>query len=1062
MTPALVIGVAVAYLLALFGVAILAERSRKTGATWIHHPIVYALALGIHFTGWGYFASGAALFNQGLGDLFLSIGATLSFALGWPLLMRIIRLCKAQRVTTIPELLTVRFGPVPALRILASLLLIAAALFYVAIQLATTDYAIRLLIVEWPIRSVPVTGLGGMLLALSVALIAILFGARRVDPNEHHEGLVAALALDGVVKFVALGAVALFVVFAFPNLFQGAQTWPSLELVPPANPYPATMAYLLVGMASAILLPRMFHVAVVENVSPRQVFLARWFFPLYIALMTAFTAVIAWGGSRLGFAGAQLEGAPIAVPELAGAPALALLGYLGGISASFSMMIISLVAMANVVTTNLVLPLLSGQGERLGPWLRPIRWAVILVLALLSWGVWIATRVDYLNEYGFLAMIATAQLAPAVFLGILWPRLTSRPVTWGLGLALLVWLYTGVVPAIADAVPGLWSLLRDGPWGLAFLRPTALFGMTGWDSYAHCFFWSILVNLGATWGLSLRMPEDLVEEARVGALLEGTNEPPSAQQRLRHAVAPGEEVEFLSAFVGEERAAYELAEIQARVDALDLPVESRRLMVRDAVERVLRGPLGHDGASRVMQDRFPVTEQILPDVMEAFQKLAETLQANEEELALKVRELSFLKESADILVTQTEPQPLARAICGLIRDEFQLEHVGIFLLDDAEGLHLVCGPAFGLHSERLEVPPASPLIEALRHRDTRLIRAEEPPGAQDPLIRSSACREVAYVPIVFEHEPLGVLAVGARARTVHLSDAFLRLMRMVAHGLAIALANATLRADLEDRVRARTEELARERDRLAKANEKLSKAIDDLRNLDRVKGTFLNAVSHDLRIPLTGILGYAEFLEDEVGGHLSDQQQDFARQITHEAYRMTGLLNELLDFARMEAGKFKIEPRAIVYPEPLNSAVNTFRPAIQKKGLEVRVDLPPDLPMVHADPERVIQVLSNLLSNALKFTPEGGCITVRAYREGDWVVTEVSDTGVGISADELPHMFERFYQTEAGKAMGGTGLGLSITKSLVEAHGGTIEVDSRPGKGTTFRFTLPVAKGYIQ
>jgi signal transduction histidine kinase/Na+/proline symporter len=1061
MPAPLVIGLAVAYLLLLFAVARFAERSRKSGATWIHHPLVYTLALGVHFTGWGYFASGASLFNQGLGDLYLAVGATLTFLVGWPLILKVIRISQEQRVTTLPELLTLRYGPSLALKLLVSFQLIAGTLFYLALQFAAVSRATHLLIVEPNVPSAPMTGMAGLLLAMAAAAFAILFGARRADPTERHEGIVVAVALDGIVKFVALGAVALLVIIQFPELFRAGAAWPTLEVASAANPYPASIAYLMIGMATAFLLPRMFHLTVVETVSERQIFLARWLFPLLLAFLTLFAALIAWAGARLGLVGSQLEGAPIWVPELAGMPSMAVLGYLGGISASASMMIVSLIALANLITTNLVLPPLSGMGARIAPWLRPIRWAIIVLLAILAWAVWSVIHLDYLNQYGFLAMIATALVAPAVLLGLLFPRLQGQPVIWGNALGLATWLYTGILPVIAEAMPALDSVMTSGPWGLAFLRPTAFLGLTGWDPYAHCFFWSITVNLAATFLLSLRMPASRVEEARVRSLLEGEVPIVPSEQQLRESLNPEDVQEFLSAFMGDERAEAEARSIQARIEDLALPGESKLLMIRNGLERVLRGPLGHDGASRIVQDRFPVTEQILPDVMEAFQELEESLQANQEELARRLRELSFLNEAAEILVTQTATPALTRAICRLIQEEFHLDHVAVLLIYGTS-LSPACDHGFELSRTSLESVEGTAFDTALQRREIQLVRAEDPEAAADPLMRASGCREVAYIPIVFENELLGVLAIGVKAQTVHLSEAFLRVMGVMANELAIALSNAMLKDDLEDRVRLRTEELAQERDRLTKANEKLSKAIDELRNLDRVKGTFLNAVSHDLRIPLTGIMGYAEFLEDGVGGTLSAEQMDFAQQISQQAERMTGLLNELLDFARMEAGKFKVAPRPMSYPDVLNSAVNAFRPAMAKKQLDVAVALAPDLPLLQADPDRVIQILSNLLSNALKFTPEGGCIRVRAYPEGRMVVTEVSDTGVGIPPEDLPHMFERFYQSEAGKKAGGTGLGLSITKSLVAAHGGTIEASSSPGEGSTFRFTLPVADDEAQ
>lgn len=1058
MLPAfLVIGLAIAYLLALFAVALFAERSRKTGAAWIHHPLVYALALGTFFTGWGYFATGASLFTQGLGDTFLSLGGPLAYLLLWPLILKAIRISKEQHVTTLPELLTVRYGSSRAFTLLTALLLIVGTLFYVALQLAAITGVSHFLILGSSATAAPLSAMGGLMLALVLAGFTILFGARRADPTLRHEGIVAVLALDGLVKLVALGIVALFVALSFPELFQAGPSWPTLDLAAPENSYPVTMAYLAIGMSAIVLLPRMFHVTVVENVSATQLTFARWFFPLHMLLLAVFTALIALAGAKLGLSGPRLETAAMALPWQAGSPLVTLLAYLGGISASVSMSLISLTAVTNVIMTSFAIPALSPMGSRLGRWLLPIRWALIIALAVLAWGVWAVTKVDYLNQYGFLALIATAQLAPAFFLGLVWPRLRRKPVTWGLAVALLTWVYTGLLPVLSEAIPALHGLLAQGPWGITFLRPTGLFGLSLWDPYAHSFFWSISANLAVLLVMMMRMPLDRNEDARVRAVLEGEIILFPAKQQLRERISPDDVQEFLSAFVGEERAEHEARSIQSRIQELDLPGESKLLMVRSSLERVLRGPLGHDGASRIVQDRFPVSEEFLPDIMEAFQELEETLQANQEELARRVRELSFLNEAAEILVTQTEVPSLAREICRLIQEEFQLDHVAIFLVE-GEMLRVACDHGFHLSSDRLIVPPGSALAGVMQRGETHLLMPGEPAALNDPLLAPSHCREMAYIPVAYEKELLAVLAVGVKKPVVHLSDAFLRVMGVMANELAIALSNARLKADLEARVTRRTEELAEERDRLAQANEKLSKAIEDLRNLDRVKGTFLNAVSHDLRIPLTGIMGYAEFLEDEVGGKLSSEQLDFAHQITQEAQRMTGLLNELLDFARMEAGKFRIDPRAIPYAETVATAVNTFRPAMIKKRIALSLDLPPNLPWVYADPDRVIQIMSNLLSNALKFTPEGGSIRVKAFVEAPWVVTEVTDTGIGIPPEAMPHMFERFYQTEEGKKAGGTGLGLSITKSLVEAHGGTISVSSEPGKGATFRFTLPIAE----
>ncbi|HEY9856944.1 MAG TPA: HAMP domain-containing sensor histidine kinase, partial [Stenomitos sp.] len=202
-------------------------------------------------------------------------------------------------------------------------------------------------------------------------------------------------------------------------------------------------------------------------------------------------------------------------------------------------------------------------------------------------------------------------------------------------------------------------------------------------------------------------------------------------------------------------------------------------------------------------------------------------------------------------------------------------------------------------------------------------------------------------------------------------------------------------------------------------------------------------------------------LDDEVTAPLTPEQHHYVGKILMGAEILTSLINNLLDYTRMEAGRFQVLRRPVQYPELVRAAVENLRPLAEQKGLHLSESLA-TMPEILGDPERLTQILHNLLSNAIKFTPDGGTITVRTYVRDSMAVTEVADTGIGISREDLPRVFSRFFQadqvsTGRGKQTKGTGLGLAITKGLVEAHGGCIEVESELGKGTLFRFTLPLA-----
>lgn len=240
--------------------------------------------------------------------------------------------------------------------------------------------------------------------------------------------------------------------------------------------------------------------------------------------------------------------------------------------------------------------------------------------------------------------------------------------------------------------------------------------------------------------------------------------------------------------------------------------------------------------------------------------------------------------------------------------------------------------------------------------------------------------------------------------------------------------------------------------------EEVQRAYTELKLLEQRKAEFLNAVSHELRTPLTAIIGYAEFLDEGIAGTLSPSQRDYVSHILGGTDRLMRLINDLLDFARLEAGAFRLDIGAVEYPTLVERTVSSVESLAMRKGIDVAVEVSPEIPEVSADPERVAQILLNLLSNAVKFTPEGGHVSVRAWMDGDCIVTEVSDTGVGLSAQDKERIFNKFYRAqESAKSVPGTGLGLAITRGLVEAHGGHISVESTPGVGSTFRFTLPVS-----
>ena len=247
---------------------------------------------------------------------------------------------------------------------------------------------------------------------------------------------------------------------------------------------------------------------------------------------------------------------------------------------------------------------------------------------------------------------------------------------------------------------------------------------------------------------------------------------------------------------------------------------------------------------------------------------------------------------------------------------------------------------------------------------------------------------------------------------------------------------------------------------VAGANERLGlvvlRDVSDLHRLENVRREFVANVSHELRTPLTSIRALVETLESGVVND-PDVVRDFLGRIVGEVERLNALVEDLLDFARLEAGRSPLETENVDIGEVVRKGAERLAPQIDRAGLTLSIDISPDLPEIAIDIKRVEQVLLNLIHNAIKFTPSGGRIDIRVGRDGSMILVKVSDTGVGIDPGEQGRLFERFYKSDRARRSEGTGLGLAIAKHIVQLHGGDISVESVPAQGSSFVFTLPVS-----
>jgi len=299
------------------------------------------------------------------------------------------------------------------------------------------------------------------------------------------------------------------------------------------------------------------------------------------------------------------------------------------------------------------------------------------------------------------------------------------------------------------------------------------------------------------------------------------------------------------------------------------------------------------------------------------------------------------------------------------------------------------------------------------------------------------------VPMIAKGKILGVLASSIISPSRQFTKADLRLATALADRAALAIENSRL-YEQERMLRQLLEELNRQ-----------------IQEVNQRKSAFVTLVSHELKTPLTSMMGYTALLLEGQGGPLAQRQREWLGVIRDNADRLVTLIDDLLDMARIEAGKIELQRTPLDLVPLIQEVARVLRPQLEGKGQWLTLDLAKALPAVVGDADRVRQILTNLLSNALKYTPPGGRITITARRDAGCVRVAVQDTGIGLAPEDQAQLFTPFFraQNDATQGVGGTGLGLAITQALVELHGGAITVTSVPGQGSTFSFTLPAPQG---
>ncbi|MFG1211168.1 ATP-binding protein [Xanthobacter flavus] len=520
LSPALVIGVAALYLAALFAIAAFADRRAREGRSLIGNAWVYGLSLAVYCTAWTYFGSVGRAATTGVWFLPIYLGPTLVMLVAWVVVRKMIRIAHTYRITSIADFIASRYGKSPLVAAVVTLITVVGIVPYIALQLKAVSAGYAVLTATGAHATAPSWWQDGTLLvALALALFTILFGTRHLDSAERHEGMVAAVAAESLVKLVAFLAVGAFVTY---SLFGGfADVWARASALPGVKglltlsgagnfAWAQWFSLTLLSGLSVLLLPRQFQMMVVECVDERHLKRAAWVFPAYLLAINIFVLPLALGGLVLLGKGADPETFVLTLPLAHGAGGLALIAYVGGLSAATGMLIVETIAVSTMVCNDLVMPallrlkLIRADGGDLTRLLLNIRRAAILGVLLLGYLYFVVAGEAYaLVSIGLISFAAVAQFAPALLGGMYWRGATRLGALGGLLGGFAVWAYTLMLPSVAKSGWMDAAFLTHGPFGIAALAPERLFGLSGLDNLSHALFWSLLVNGVLYVGLSL-------------------------------------------------------------------------------------------------------------------------------------------------------------------------------------------------------------------------------------------------------------------------------------------------------------------------------------------------------------------------------------------------------------------------------------------------------------------------------------------------------------------------------------------------------------------------------
>lgn len=1005
------------YIGVLFACAFLGERQSARfsarGRQWL-----YALTLGVYCTSWTFYGAVGSAVRDGWGFLPIYLGPLLFLWWGKDIWQRLVQIRARQSISSIADFIAARYGKSPVLASMVTVCAVVGILPYLALQLRAVDSSVTVLLgdaltqahSDW-------SSLGVLILTAGLAGLAMLFGTRQMLANEHHGGLMLAVALESAVKLIALLAIGVYALWQLVDV-NAAAFAPVRQLAMPDQLPSGFWAQTLLAALAMICLPRQFHVGVVECPDQAVVPAARKLFALYLLLtVLAILPIAAWALTR-SQALADPDMAVLLLPLLHDQTALALLAFLGGFSASTGMMLVASVALSIMISNDLILPALWRIGwlkqddPRLAQVVRWIRRVALIGLMLLGYLMYrLFDGTAQLASIGLLAFAAVAQFAPALIGGLYWRGGSKTGVMLGLSAGFVLWGFCLLLPALLHLGIGPADWQSDGMFGFGLLRPEALFGSHGLDPLTHGVLWSLSVNVLLYVGGSIQWRASVPEQMQALPFLQPEDQldaPYLSKQhgpsrfRLNDLYAL---VERINGPAVAERRFAEFAAQQQEVLNLHQAADSRWWRM---TEQCLAGAIGTASARRLLSTALHDQGIGVAEVAGLLDHASQWQRFNQ---ALLATMMDHMSQGVSVVDADLRMVAWNRRYLELFDYPLDLVYVGCSVAD-----------LIRFNAERGECGTGT----VQEHIDKRLywMRLGNP----------HVFERVRKDGRVIEMRGQPIKGGGFVTTFADISD-FRQTESLLAQ-----------------RVTERTEQLE-----IALREQATARQLADTAN--QSKSRFVAAASHDLLQPMHAARLFAASLEH---AGLNPDAQHLLQQLDRSLHGAESILSSLLDIARLDTGALQPHLEPIALGPLLADLESQYAPTAQQRQLVLKVY--PSQIWVMSDAQWLRRMLQNLLSNALRYTASGRVVmgtrrgTDGSIRIGVW------DTGMGIAPEQQRQIFDEFQRGQHASPWGeqGLGLGLAITLRMAKRLQHPLHLHSMLGQGSGFWLSVPIIQAPTQ